>query len=211
MGASLIIRHHPDCDKPTLQAWIADAVAEDRHNYGSSYSGYWNMKSSGIQYSSRVFGSIEAAETFISDNNEKHEPLIACQTMAQPDIQSSDYTADMRALLAHINERGWRVSKTAERLALEEAATLKSEFKSCAHCGSKIHLKTLLEKVRRTHCPVCSGNLLIKPAHEKAQQREEAELVKLRAKLKAEEDKLRKKLKKDKPVKIWVVGGWCAS
>jgi Zn finger protein HypA/HybF involved in hydrogenase expression len=210
MGASLVVRHHNYCDRATLAKWVQEESSRDAFENGSSYSGHWNMCSGLTVQENRVFDSIEAAQEYISDHQEKWGPLLAVpawQRLALPlgEAQKDAKWVELKQQLKAAQELVWG----QERAIVKRAKEAKSQFKGCGHCESKVSLK----HVHATRCPVCGQNLLRTPTDDKQLESWKSKVTALEAKVSEREQKLASKLFKtsDPTMKVWVVGGWCAS
>ncbi len=213
MGASLVIRQHPWAPRADVQRWAQNCASEDQFEHGASYSGYWNMKSGGIHFDeSRVFDSPQAAEEYISEENDKFGGLTAVPALQRLSLpretaESDAKLKDLRVQIQALNNTLW----TFDRAIVTRAKAGKSAFKGCAHCGSRISLKHLT--TGHTRCPVCNQNLLRTETDDKKQEALKTKLARLQEQIGTREQALLKKLAKGKPIeaKVWVVGGWCAS
>lgn len=105
-----------------------------------------------------------------------------------------------------------QIAGFGEAVVRKAAAEASKPTATCDGCGSKINVQAYLKSTRQgnTGCPVCPGNLLVKPAQAKALDRLKAQAEKEQAAL----DKLglqrRKLAKKDLPTIFWLVGYWAS-
>lgn len=211
MGAVLVVRTHPMCDKPALKAWVDQCVDTARFERGSSYSGDWNMAAAGLTFPvTEAFASTAAAEEYISENQDKWGPLMAVKAVSKRelplDVARQDATLQALAQqLKELQNKLW--NQPHEILARVRAG--KSKLKGCSNCGSQISVAHL----RGSNCPVCNHGFLATATDEKQRQALDTKITQLRAKVQAREDFLRKKVHKttDTSDTLWVVGGWCAS
>jgi DNA-directed RNA polymerase subunit RPC12/RpoP len=212
MGAHLLIRTFEYCEKKILEQRVSDQVDQDAYEGGHSYSGNWGVKS-GLPTFARLaqpFETVDAAEEYIDKTNDKWGPLTVVPAYEMPDLprdHKSEALETLKKKVASLNTQLYRFNELHVRA---DAAKLKSAFKACEHCSSKIHLKSFLVKNLGIDCPVCKGTFLLKPAHVTLQARITKDRDKAVEAVTAQEGKERKRLKIDRRL-VWVVGGWCSS
>lgn len=211
MGAQLVVRTHSDCPLPELKAWVNEQSRQDQSEYGSSYSGHWNMAASGLHVPTLpVFDTYEAAEEYIQEKHQKWEALIAVKARQAKLLMLGDTQADK----AHVDLTS-KLKEISHKLMEYPYFVLKrvkggsAKLKKCTGCSSHISVAHL----RSINCPVCGHDLLYTETDLKALAalREKEKTLKLR--VKEREDALRvKKYKSSAPYEtVWVIGGWCAS
>ena len=213
MGASLLIRTFEYTDKKTLEAKIEQQANEDAYEDGHLYSGSWGVKRGPPTYArlAEPFASVSEAEEFIQDENDKWSPVHAVPAFQEPELPYNHQSEPIQALQAKLNDL-LRKSQLFNMLVVRaDAANLKSEFKGCEHCSSRINLKRYLASSGHSiNCPVCGGTFLWKPAHAVAKKRLDADVQKAKDALEDQKKKELKKLKLERKL-VWVVGGWCSS
>lgn len=215
MGASLLIRTFAHCDRKSLELKIAELTDNDAYEDGNLYSGSWGVKRGSPHYPSlpKPFESVDEAEEYISDNNDKWEPVDAVQAYDSPQLPRDHVSETLKALRTKHGELSRKLQNFNELVVRADAAKLKSEFKGCERCFSRINIKRYLTSGRdigRIECPVCQGPFLWKPAHEVAKKRLKSDVEKAQGAVEAQIQKELKKLKLEKKL-VWVVGGWCSS
>jgi uncharacterized CHY-type Zn-finger protein len=212
MGSVLLVRTFAHCDKTKLLEQVDNQIDSDAHQDGHLYSGSW-----GVKYGKPIFArennpfeSVREAEEFIENENDKHGPLHAVLAYEVPPLPADLKSEKLSACRTRRDELRHRSFHFTD-MVRAEAAKLKSEFKSCQHCSSKINLKRYLSAHRGSlNCPVCTGPFLWKPAHDIAKKRLEADIEKAVKAVEDQEARERKKLKLERRL-VWVVGGFCAS
>jgi DNA-directed RNA polymerase subunit RPC12/RpoP len=211
MGSSLLIRTFPHCDRKALEAEITTHTATDAYERGHLYSGSWGSKRGSVYFPtlSKPFENVSSAEDYISDNNDKWESVHAVLAFEMPELPRDHVSETLQSLRTKYNDLSRKFSNFNELVVRADAAKLKSEFKGCEHCSSRINLKRYLAAhYGQIDCPVCRGTFLWKPAHEAAKKRLEEEVKKAKEAVEAQILKELKKLKLEKKL-VWVVGGWC--
>jgi DNA-directed RNA polymerase subunit RPC12/RpoP len=213
MGASLLIRTFAHCDRKSLEDAIATQADNDAYEDGHLYSGSWGVKRGSPYFPTlaQPFDSVEAAEEYISDNNDKWDSVHAVLAYESPQLPRDHVSEALKTLRAKQDELFRKFHSFNDLVVRADAAKLKSEFKGCEHCSSRINIKRYLaSNYGRIDCPVCRGTFLWKPAHEAAKKRLEGDVQKAKDAVEAQITKETKKLKLEKKL-VWVVGGWCSS
>jgi len=210
MGATLVVRTHPDCSKEELNKWVANTSQQAAFEQGNSYSGDWNMCSGPVSYPAvPAFEDQAAAEEYISNNQSKWESLFAVKAKQSRSLSDELYRGDptlqaLRKQAQDLERQTWAFPGSV----LKRVKDGKSRMKACEHCGSRIsvaHLTTC-------HCPVCRADFLFTASDVKARQALDKKLAATLAKQEERRQALLKKMYKNQPTTetIWVVGGWCA-
>lgn len=228
MGASYVSRVYPDMPEAELTKRVNDDISQDAYEDGRSYSGSWGVKngyhvvrersgSSAI----KTFDSVNAADEYISDANDKWEPLMAVRAriveikLPNGKVASTANTWDGervprgKAVIA-LDEKAKAAGELLQKFGpgiIARVKAAKSKTKGCSKCGSSIatsHIKSL-------NCPVCNHEYLLTETdrNKLASLKEKSEKAR-----KAASDARAAELKKlsEKHGKlVWVVGGWCSS
>ncbi len=193
MGAEFLAHTYDYCDTQTLEQQVEYDTEQMMYEGGCSYSGNWAAKDRGIIYENPTFNSVDEAEDWIADNNDKWGMLSAVKV---PDTNQKDDTK----LLALTNKRielNVAVDNVITSI-IKSMQDVKASTRKCKNCGSSIATKY----IDRLNCPVCDAFLASSTAS---------------AKLTAARNRYNKSnqvvldFKPTGSTSKWVVGGNCSS
>jgi len=228
MGASYSSRVFPDMPEAELSKQVANAISEDAYEDGHRYSGSWGVKNGyhvireprGLRNDIKTFDSVEAADDYISEHNDKWEPLMAVRArvvemkLPNGEVVSSANGWGPKILMAKAVEAKQEKAKSAytalEQFGpgiLQRVRAAKSKTKGCSQCGSSI----ATSHIRSLRCPVCQHEYLLTETDLKKQKALKDKYDKLSKEAKDARDAELKKLAEKHGKLVWVVGGWCSS
>jgi hypothetical protein len=175
-----------------------DWVNEDRHENGHGpYSGGIGMKE-GLEFVNITpFKNAGQAEDWLSNNNSKWESAQAVPFIT--DTKEASASVNKRKRLVADEKKYREAFEKLERQFLSEITGIKSAFKSCKKCTSKIAKKYL-----KRECPVCNSDM-----YSETQEKRLAVAGKKFANAERSLRHFEPKYVGGKG-KAWVVGGWCS-
>lgn len=228
MGASYVSRIYPDMSQAELSKRVDADIAQDAHEDGRSYSGSWGVKSGyhvvHERYGSsaiKTFDSVEAADAFIEEKNDKWEPLMAVRArvveIKLPDGKVASTAGGwggtpvpMGKTVAAAHEKAKAAYAALNQFGpdiIKRVRSAKSKTRGCSKCGSSIattHIQSL-------NCPVCRHEYLVTDTDRAKQKALNEKYEKLNKAAKEARDAELKKLAEKHGKFVWVVGGWCSS
>jgi hypothetical protein len=213
MGANLVIETTKDYTPSELRLWVKDRVNDMLHEHGhDTYAGHWGCKEPTVQVHEKRFESVEAAEEFISENNQKWDGLTACKAITTKQITFPHTKGDQelqrkrKELADYIFPIGFQEMSGFEKEVVERIRKQKSKLKTCEHCSSRVAIK----HIRHVNCPVCGKEFLLTDTDRKRVEAWQKKHANIKKKIQARTSELeRENVGKTKKGYVWVVGGWC--
>lgn len=216
----------PNSNETELKESVRSKCNEMGQERGfGSYSGDWGSKvGHPIEFTDKLFSSIEEAHDWLSGNTSKHEGFIAVKAPANGDAVAAPkkLTGKLEALdhslqLIRRELFGTGYGSAADgvvplsKVIVERVKAGKSQFKACGSCNSKI----ATAHISRIYCPVCqSADFLLtntdKKKIERLTEKEKktcSEMAAIKTQIKEFKLSKIKKVKNSKSGLVWVVGG----
>ena len=200
MGQQFYDSTYPDCSPQKLQERIRAA----------SPNLYFPPGKPVAQCLDQTFESRHAAWHWLVNNTHNRQPLQAVRYRYYSELTADELGPEFLAQQKAVNALRHQISNFGESVVRGVAALSEEATATCDSCGSQINVKAYLKSTRagNTGCPVCPGNLLVKPAQAKALEQLKVQLEKAQADLDNLEVERRKLAKKDTPPLCWLVGYW---
>ncbi len=198
MGACDYVIKIKEKNQKKLTQIVSSKTDDMRSESGSSYSGTWASKDSGVNFINRTFTNYDVAYDYIMEHNNKWDCVDAVKVIEKLGTPTQNLRIEKQ------KEKVSLARKKVEEFDKNWFANMKnakSKTKGCKHCGSRKNISN----IHFNHCSDCSHTYLTEP-----QLKRRARLEGFVTKEKEKMESLISK-KGGKTNEYFLVGGWCSS